>query len=268
MIDYQQLCLAVCEAARSAGAFIRQERLRFKAADIESKAHNNFVSYVDKEAERQIVAALHKLLPSAGFITEEGTAATGGEQFQWIIDPLDGTTNFIHGMFPYSTSIALMDDTEVVVGVVYEVGLDECFYAWKGSPAFCNDKEIRVSTAKTISDSLIITGFPYHTTDRYKSFMDMLFYLQPDSHGLRRLGSAAVDLAYVACGRGDAFFQYALYAWDVAAGALIVQQAGGKLCDFSGSDNYIFGREILATNGYVHNEFLSLIQKYISHGKE
>jgi myo-inositol-1(or 4)-monophosphatase len=268
MLNLEQLCLAACDAARGAGAFILAQRQRFSPSDIESKSHNNFVSYVDKEAERQIVAALRKALPQAGFITEEGTAGGGGnERYKWVIDPLDGTTNFIHGMFPYSTSIALMDGSEVAAGVVYEVGLDECYYAYKGSPAYCNGKVIRVSDAAAISDSLIITGFPYQTSERYKPFMDMLFYLQPDSHGLRRLGSAAVDLAYIACGRGDAFFQYALYAWDVAAGALIVQRAGGIVTDFDGGGNYVFGKEIIAANPKVHPELLQMIQKYIAQQK-
>jgi myo-inositol-1(or 4)-monophosphatase len=263
MLNYEQICLAVCGIARNAGTFIRKERQQFRQTDVETKGHNNFVSYVDKETERQEVAALRELLPEAGFITEEGTVATDCGKYRWVIDPLDGTTNFIHGLSPYSTSIALMEGDEVVVGVVYEVGLDECFYAWRGGKAYCNGAEIKVSAASRIRDSLIITGFPYFTSNRYKGYMEALIYLQPDSHGLRRLGSAAVDLAYVACGRCDAFFQYDLYEWDVAAGALIVQQAGGRVSDFAGGNNHIFGKEIVATNAHVHPEFLQLIQKYM-----
>ena len=207
MIDYQRLCLEVCGIARSAGAFIRRERGQFKKTDIESKAHNNFVSYVDKQAEKQIVAALGKLLPNAGFVTEEGTAAAQGkERHLWIIDPLDGTTNFIHGLFPYSTSIALMEDGRAAAGVVYEVGLDECFYAWQGGGAYCNGNAIRVSDARSVKDSLIITGFPYLASERYKGYMEALIYLQPDSHGLRRLGSGRWIWHMLPAGAATYFF--------------------------------------------------------------
>ncbi|MEE4287583.1 MAG: inositol monophosphatase family protein, partial [Mariniphaga sp.] len=159
--DYQSICQQVQEIARETGSFIRNEREKVSEKDVELKSVASLVTYVDKTAEAQIVEALKKLIPESGFITEEGTATHANEKYKWIIDPLDGTTNFIHGIAPHSVSIALMENEELVVGVVYEIGQDEMFYAWKNSPAFLNGKVIRVSTAKNLADTLIGTGFPY-----------------------------------------------------------------------------------------------------------
>jgi len=176
---------------------------------------------------------------------------------------LDGTTNFIHGLPPYSISVALMDGDETIVGVVYELNLKECFYAWKGSSAYMDSKEIHVSKVEKIKDSLIATGFPYYDFDKMKAYLDSLEFFMQNSHGARRLGSAAVDLAYVACGRFEAFYEYSLQPWDVAAGAFILQQAGGKMSDFSGGSNYIFGKELVATNSFIFDEFLGVVKKYL-----
>src|SRR3984885_484815 len=158
----EQLTNQVITVAREAGAFIREQRKTFSADQIEIKGLNDLVSYVDKTAEQMIVAQLEKLLPEAGFVTEEKTINRIGERYNWIIDPLDGTTNFIHGLPVFSVSIALQDKEELVLGVVYEINQDECFYAWKGSPAYLNGSEIRVSSANSISKSLLATGFPYY----------------------------------------------------------------------------------------------------------
>lgn len=249
------------DIAREVGAFIRKERKNFDPNRIEHKGLNDLVSYVDKEAEKQIVARLIELLPEAGFITEEGTNSTQHEQFNWVIDPLDGTTNFIHGLPIFSVSIALMEYQAVVLGVVYEVNLDECFAAVKGGGAFCNDQPIRVSKVTSISSSLIATGFPYYDFDQVDRYFEVLKFLIRSSHGLRRLGSAAVDLCYVASGRIEGYFEYNLNSYDVAAGALIVQEAGGMVTDFEGGDDYIFGRQIVSTNGPIHAEFLGELQR-------
>ena len=261
-MNLEKLTADVCALARETGNFLRQERKKFSASAIEVKGDNNFVSYVDKQAEEQIVARLKVLLPGSGFITEEGTAQSNNERYRWVIDPLDGTTNFIHGLYPFCVSIALMDGEEVVIGVVYEVGLDECFYAWSGSKAYCNGHEIHVSETPTVKDSLIITGFPYTDFNRFTQYINSLEYLLRNSHGARRLGSAAVDLSYVACGRCEAFYEYSLHPWDVAAGALIVQRAGGKISDFSGGDNYIFGTDVIATNAKTYDEFIKFVGSY------
>ncbi len=243
------------------GQFIRQEAFSFKKDQIEHKGFNDLVSYVDKEAEKQLVMACKNILPEAGFITEEGTENTQQDEYNWIIDPLDGTTNFTHGLPVFAISIALMRQTKVVLGMVYEINRDECFHAIEGQEAFCNDKSIQVSKAVYLKDSLLATGFPYYNFDQMPKYLAILDQFMQTTHGLRRMGSAAVDLCYVACGRFEGFFEYNLNAWDVAAGAFIVQQAGGKVSDFSGKDNFIFGREIVAAN-LVHSEMLEVIKKH------
>lgn len=261
MIDLVKTVEEVIKVSRKAGGFIREESKKFSASSIEHKGFNDLVSYVDKEAESMIVAELSVLLPEAGFIAEEGTSDKKGEQYNWVIDPLDGTTNFIHGLPVYAVSIALMQENEVVLGVVYEINRDECFFAVKNGGAYCNAQKISVSAAPTLSKSLIATGFPYYNFEQMPKYLSILNELMQKSHGLRRMGSAAVDLAYVACGRFEGFFEYNLNAWDVAAGILIVQEAGGKVTDFSGGNDAVFGRELVSSNNHIHHELLTEIKK-------
>ncbi len=253
---------SVIEIAKEAGAFIREQRKTFSADKIEIKGLNDLVSYVDKTAEEIIVAALSKVLPEAGFITEEKTINRTGERYNWIIDPLDGTTNFIHGLPVYSVSIALQEYDELVLGVVYEVNQDECFYAEKGNSAYLNGNVIKVSDNPTLSKSLLATGFPYYDFEKQPAYIALFTELMQTCHGLRRLGSAAVDLAYTACGRFDGYYEYNLNSWDVAAGILIVRQAGGHVVNFKGGDECLISRELLATNGEITKEMLSAIQKH------
>lgn len=208
-----------------------------------------------------IVDGLRPLIESAGFITEENTASVTGERYSWIIDPLDGTTNYIHGMPCFCISIALIDKEELVLGVVHELNFDECFYAWKDGGAFMNGEPIHVSKIQKLSDSLLATGFPYHDYGRMKPYMEVFDHFMRNTHGLRRLGSAAADLAYVACGRFEAFYEYGLNAWDVAGGAIIVQEAGGMVKDFSGGKDFVFGMEMVASNGFVGVEMLDVIRE-------
>ena len=245
----------VVNLSKEVGQYIKQEVDKLQNSDIEVKGINNLVTYVDKQSEKIIVTELAKLIPEAGFIAEENASLKKAERYNWIIDPLDGTTNFIHGLPPFAISIALMDGDEVIIGVVFEINLNECFYAWKNGPAFLNGKEIRVSKTEKLDRSLIATGFPYYDYSKLTKYMDLLSDLMQSSHGVRRLGSAAVDLAYVACGRFELFYEYGLQPWDVAAGVLIVKQAGGSVSDFSGKKDYIFGGEIIASNKLTHNEF-------------
>ncbi|HNP17928.1 MAG TPA: inositol monophosphatase family protein [Fulvivirga sp.] len=261
MILLPQVLDQLKAAVMETGQFIRQEASIFKKDQIEHKGFNDLVSYVDKEAELQLVSACKNILPEAGFITEEGTDNTQQDEYNWIIDPLDGTTNFAHGLPVFAISIALMKQTEIVLGMVYEINRDECFYAIEGQEAFCNDKPIRVSKAEYLKDSLLATGFPYYNFEQMPKYLSILDQFMQTTHGLRRMGSAAVDLCYVACGRFEGFFEYNLNAWDVAAGAFIVQQAGGQVSDFAGNDNFIFGREIVAANS-VHPEMLGVIKKH------
>jgi myo-inositol-1(or 4)-monophosphatase len=261
-MNLQQLCQNANIIVRRVGAFIKHEAANFDRDKVEMKGFNNLVSYVDKEAEQQLVEALRELLPEAGFITEEDTDNTKGERFNWIIDPLDGTTNFTHGLPLYSVSVGLLDKDEVVLGVVYEVNRDECFYATKGGGAFLNDNPIHVSAAAGLKDSLIATGFPYYEFGLTQQYLQVLGGFMGKSHGVRRLGSAALDLAYVAAGRFEGFFEFNLNAWDVAGGAIIVQEAGGRVSKFMADGDYIFGREIVASNGNIHQEMFDTIAEH------
>lgn len=248
---------------KEVGAFIRNEVKSFDRSVVDLKSQNQLVSYVDLTAEKRLVEGLRLLNPEAGFVTEEATTERNRHaQMVWIIDPLDGTTNFVHGLPVFSVSVGLMMDKKLVGGIVYEINLDECFYAWEGGKAYCNEKEIQVSRALTLEDSLIATGFPYYDFEQMQEYLGLLKSLMKGTRGLRRMGSAAVDLAYVACGRFDAFFEYSLAAWDVAAGAYIVKAAGGTVTDFSGGDDFLFGKEIVACQSQVSKEFLTLVQSH------
>jgi len=258
----EKLTHEVIRVAKQAGDFIRQERKNFDSDRIEYKGLNDLVSYVDKTAEEIIVTELEKALSEAGFVTEEKTTTKIGERYNWIIDPLDGTTNFIHGVPSFSVSIALKECDELVLGVVYEINLDECFYAWKDAPAYLNGKEIKVSNNPIVGGSLIATGFPYYDFEKQPAYMALFTELMKSCHGLRRLGSAAVDLAYTACGRFEAFYEYNLNPWDIAAGIVIVRQAGGHVANFNGGDEVLNSRQLLATNGKITGEMLEIIQKY------
>jgi len=262
MMNYELLCAKVIAISRLTGNFIRKEALAFDSQSVEYKGLNDLVSYVDKNAEKQLVRNLSKLLPGSGFITEEDTVNTPGKTYTWIIDPLDGTTNFIHGIPTFAISIALYEENEPVIGVVYEINRGEMFSAWKGGGAFLNHKPIRVSTNSTLSRSLLATGFPYYQFDKQAQYIRLFTDMMQKCHGLRRIGSAAVDLAYVACGRFDGYFEYNLNVYDVAAGAYIVQAAGGQVMNFSGNAEFIKDREILATNGKVTDEILTVIRQY------
>lgn len=261
MHDLKTLCLQVSEICKSTGSFIREELDKVRMHHIESKGTHDFVTYVDKTAEKQLVQALQKLMPHAGFVTEENTIAREDRHWMWIIDPLDGTTNFIHGLPCFSISVGLMHKGQMVLGVVYEINLDECFYSWGDGKSWLNGSEIRVSDTLKLTDSLLATGFPYHDYSRLAKYLELFTWCLHNTHGVRRLGSAAVDLVYVACGRFDAFFEYGLNAWDVAAGTFIVQQAGGKVTDFSGKEDFIFGKELIATNTHIADEFLTVAHK-------
>ncbi|MCX6240368.1 MAG: inositol monophosphatase family protein [Bacteroidetes bacterium] len=260
-MDLQHLTQQTCRVAKEAGEFLRSEIQKLRSSDIELKSFNNFVTYVDRESESRIMDRLSKILPGSGFIAEESPGLQSKE-LTWVIDPLDGTTNYIHGVPLYCVSIALMQENRVVAGVVYEVNLDECFYTWENALSYKNGEPVRVSQTNKVSDSLFATGFPYHDYGRMEDYLDIFRHLMQHSRGIRRLGSAAADLAYVAAGRYDGFYEYGLSAWDVAAGVLLVKNAGGRVTDFSNGENYIFGKEIIATNNSIHDEFKNLFKQW------
>jgi len=262
MLNIELLTKQVVNVSRATGNFLKTEIRKISESDIQTKGLNNFVTYVDKTTEQKLVADLHLLLPEAGFIAEENQSLQRNEIYNWIIDPLDGTTNFIHHVPLYSISIALMERNNILLGVVYEPNLQECFYAWKNGGAFLNGHKIEFSKIRTLKDSLLATGFPYYDYGKLDEYIVLFKYLMENTHGLRRFGSAAVDLAYCACGRFEGFYEYGLSPWDVAAGALIVQEAGGSVSDFNGGNNYIFGGELVSSNPFIHDELMKVIKSH------
>ncbi|HOY32432.1 MAG TPA: inositol monophosphatase family protein [Bacteroidales bacterium] len=254
----------VCSIARTDISFLKSEIKNISRNNIELKSEHDFVTYVDKASEKFLIEELSALFPEAGIIAEEGHKQQNKNRYNWIIDPLDGTTNYIHGLAPYAVSIALTEYDKEILGVVYEAGLDECFSAHINSNAFLNKEVIKVSGTAALSDSFVATGFPCNDYSKLREYIELLKAIMFDTHGVRRLGSAATDIVYVACGRFDLFYEYSLYSWDVAAGSLIVKQAGGKVTDFSGNNNYLFGKEIITSNSNIHKEFVELLQKYFN----
>jgi myo-inositol-1(or 4)-monophosphatase len=259
-MDLNRIEKEVMEVCREVAHFIQQESSNFDRARIEQKgSFSNLVSYVDKKSEKKIVNALKRIIPGAGFLAEEGTDSKSENEYQWIIDPLDGTTNFLHGLPIFAISIALRRNNKVILGVVHEVTHGECYHAIEDGGAYCNEAEIRVSPITHLHESLLATGFPYYHSDKKDVYLDIIKDFLENTHGIRRLGSAAIDLVYVAAGRLEGFFEYDLKPWDVAGGAFILQQAGGKVTDFKGGDNFLFGGELCAAGG-IHPEMLKVIQ--------
>lgn len=258
-MNIEKLTNSVCEVARRAGQYIAHERMRFAEERVERKHAHDYVSYVDKGSERMIVEALRALLPGAGFVTEEGSATYHDEQYCWVVDPLDGTTNFIHHFPPYCVSIALCKGREILIGVVYEVTSGECFSAWKGGGAWCDGRQLRVSS-HSIGDALLCLQLPYDS-DAYKPVAKHLldvFYGRAAS--VRMMGSAAMALCYVAAGRLDGYVEKHIGRWDYMAGALIVQEAGGRVTDYDGRADFTLGNSVVATNGVIHGEMLEAVR--------
>lgn len=263
-MDLKGLCKDVCKIARRTGEFIIKESENFDIEDAKLKGQHDFVSYVDIEAEKKLTGELYRLLPHAGFIGEEGTAKEGENNLTWIVDPLDGTTNFMHRVPVYSISIALEQDNKLLLGVILNVPTGELFYAYDNGGAWLNGKRIHVSDAGALEDSLIATGFPFKNYGRLENFMQCLEFFISHTHGVRRIGSAAVDLAWVACGRFDAFYEYGLNRWDVAAGIIIINEAGGQVSDFAGNRNNIDGTEIVAANNLIFETFRREVEKHMN----
>ena len=261
-MNLEAISKQVINLVKAVGFFIKTESTKVSSGDIEVKGYNDFVTYVDKEAEQKLIRELKKVLPDAGFIVEEDQSQVTSPTFNWIIDPLDGTTNYIHSIPVYAISIALRYQEEIIMGIVYEINSGECFHAIKNGDAFLNEYIISVSNKKKLSESLLATGFPFNDYSHLDQYLSLFKDLMQSSRGIRRLGSAAVDLAYVACGRFDVFYEYGLKPWDVAAGSFIVQQAGGMVTDFSGRSDYIFGQQIIASNNLLHPSFSKKVQAH------
>ena len=270
MLNLETIALQVCDIAREAGAYIKKERASFSVEKVERKHAHDYVSYVDKGSEQLIVKALRRLLPEAGFITEEGTAKGDDvgclkdeEGCTWVVDPLDGTTNFIHGFAPYAVSIALIRGREILVGVVYEICADECFYAWKGGGAFMDGgwkpsfKGVPLHVGQSsIGDALLCLQLPYNS-DAYKPVIKQLIqHFYGNVGSIRMIGSAAMALCYVAAGRLDAYAERYIGQWDYMAGALIVMEAGGRVTNYDGEEFFMQGDSVVATNGTVHDDLM------------
>jgi len=258
--ELEKLSKSASQEIKLVAQFIKEEFKKVDTINIETKSLNSLVSYVDKNAEIHLVDKLSKILPEATFLTEEETIENTESELRWIIDPLDGTTNFLHQIPHFAISVALEYQGEIVLGIVYEVNRDECFTAWKNGGAFLNDSKIQVSKRKDISNSLIATGFPYYDYQGVEPYFVALEFFMKNTRGLRRLGAAALDLAYVACGRFDAYYEYSINAWDVAAGAILVKEAGGKLADFGGGENYIYSQQIIAASPFVFDKTLEVVK--------
>lgn len=261
-MNLRNITLKVTELVKDVGAYIKTQRSTITGKDIEHKGIHDLVTYVDKEAEERLVKGLLKIIPEAGFIAEENKSLNKAKEYNWIIDPLDGTTNFIHGVPVFSVSVALIKNGNVISGVIYEVNQDECFYAWLDGGAFLNGIQIKVTENASLNNALLATGFPYSDYSLLKPYLGLFEEMMKITRGLRRLGSAAVDMAYLACGRFDVFFEYGLNPWDIAAGVIIVTEAGGTVTDFKYEDDFLFGREIVASNTCIHEKFMKHLQKH------
>jgi len=252
------------KAARGAGAIINRASLDLDLLKINTKSPNDFVTEVDHKAEEIIIETLLGAYPGHGILAEESGSAHGTKdsEFVWIIDPLDGTTNFIHGFPFYAVSIALAFRGQVQQAVVYDPTRNDLFYASKGRGAFLNDRRLRVSRRTRLSDCLISTGFPFRKGDNFKRYLQMMEVMMPACAGLRRPGAAALDLCYLAAGYTDGFFETGLSPWDIAAGSLMITEAGGLIGNFTGESDYLYQREVLAASPKIYGQLVPLLSPF------
>jgi myo-inositol-1(or 4)-monophosphatase len=252
------------KAARRAAAIINRASFDIERVKVSQKSHNDFVTEVDRASEQAIIEVLKTAYPDHAILAEESGASNGHEHAEnlWIIDPLDGTTNFIHGFPQYCISIALQQRGQITQAVVYDPNRNDLFTATKGAGAFLNEKRIRVSRRDKMSDSLIGTGFPFRSSDNLDEYVKMFRAITEKSAGLRRPGAAALDLAYVAAGRLDGFFEKGLAPWDVAAGSLLVMEAGGIVGDFAGESDYLFKGNVLAGSPKIFAQMVNLLASF------
>jgi myo-inositol-1(or 4)-monophosphatase len=254
--DLQELAIrAVQESGRIQKQWLRKDK------KIQLKGEINLVTEVDKQCEQRIIEIIKKAFPEHNILTEETPMPELPSPYRWIIDPLDGTTNYAHGYPCFCTSLALELDKEIVLGAIYDPMLDELFTAQKGKGVFLNNERITVSTTDRLINALICTGFPYDVRESAVNNLDHFNHFIMEARAIRRDGAAALDLCYVAAGRFDGFWELKLNAWDVAAGKLMVEEAGGKVSDFNGSPLDIYGQQTLATNGKIHQEMIRVLQR-------
>lgn len=252
------------KAARAAGAIINRASLDLDILKVNTKSPNDFVTEVDQAAEAAIIEILLTAYPGHGILAEESGREHGSRdsEYVWIIDPLDGTTNFIHGFPVYAVSIALAHRGVVQQAVVYDPARNDLFYASKGRGAYLNDRRLRVSRRTRLQDSLIGTGFPFRKGDNFKRYVKMFEEVMQHCAGLRRPGAAALDLCYVAAGYYDGFFETGLNPWDVAAGSLMITEAGGLIGNFTGEPDYLYQREVVAGNPKIYGQLVTMLSPY------
>lgn len=252
------------KAARAAGAIINRAALDVEAVRISQKQINDFVTEVDHASEKVIIETLLGAYPGHGILAEESGSEHGARDSEcvWIIDPLDGTTNFIHGFPVYCVSIALAVRGKVEQAVIFDPSRNDLFTATKGRGAYCNDRRLRVSKRVRLSECLLSTGFPFRPGDNFKSYLNMMGDVMQVTSGLRRPGAAALDLAYVAAGFTDGFFEKGLQPWDVAAGSLLVTEAGGLVGNFTGEANFLEQQECMAASPKIYGQLVPLLGKY------
>ncbi|TAM42414.1 MAG: inositol monophosphatase [Burkholderiaceae bacterium] len=252
------------KAARAAGAIINRAALDVEAVRVSQKQVNDFVTEVDHASEQAIIETLLTAYPGHGILAEESGSEHGAKdsEFVWIIDPLDGTTNFIHGFPVYCVSIALAARGKVEQAVVYDPSRNDLFTATRGRGAYLNDRRLRVSKRTRLQECLLATGFPFRPGDNFKNYLAMMADLMPRTAGLRRPGAAALDLAYVAAGFTDGFFETGLQPWDVAAGSLLVTEAGGLVGNLTGEADFIDQKECLAATPKIYGQLVALLGKY------
>jgi myo-inositol-1(or 4)-monophosphatase len=249
-------------AARSAGNVIIRNLGKLDTLAIHTKDRNDFVTEVDRQAEQEIIFTLRKAFPGHGILAEE-SGLQEGDEYQWIIDPLDGTTNFLHGFPQFAVSIALRHKGRMEQGVIYDPLRQELFTATRGAGAMLNDRRIRVTKRNSLEGALLGTGFPFKSQQHLDTYLDMFRALFPQAAGIRRAGSAALDLAYVASGRLDGFWEIGLNIWDMAAGVLLIQEAGGLSSDFTGGHNHLESGNIVAGNPKLFAEILKTIRPFV-----
>ncbi len=252
---------------RQVGTYLRMESKHFSRQEAEYKTARDPVSYVDRTAEAMLQEGCAKLLPEAGFILEEEGAIASDKPLLWVIDPLDGTKNFVHGIPFFGISVALLQEREPVLGVVYAVPQDELFWAVRGQGAYLGEERLQVSATADPDKLLVVTGFMYRDPERAERYFAALSEIMRRFGGLRRLGSAALDLAYTAAGRLDVFFEMDLNPWDVAAGSLLVQEAGGIVTDFHGESHFLFGNSILAGGAWAHEAIKRVLEAHGLNGR-
>ena len=256
------LQLAV-DTALEAGRFLKMNIGKIKQIEHKHGEERNLVTEIDKKAEQLIIDKIKKRYPLHDFLGEESGSHKAVSDYKWIIDPLDGTTNFTHGLRIFCTSIALEYKGDVILGAIYDPSSDELFTAEKNKGAYLNNRKIQVSQTNRLMESLVVTGFPYDIKVNPYNAVQHFSNVLMECQAVRRLGSAALDLSYVACGRFDGFWEVTLNAWDMAAGVLIVQEAGGKFTNFKGFPSDIYTPNVLATNGLIHNQIVEVLKKGI-----